>query len=110
MTRPIIVRASRAAETLDAMAEDKHAHFTRDPSRQIPSDVKREMSDLRKGAECLRYFGGPDRVAFGHLCRTRDALAALMDADTPTSRDEALANAQEIRREVTTFTEGEDEQ
>ncbi len=108
MTRPIVQRASRKADTLEDMAEDKRRHFSRDPERPIPSDVQREIGALLSGAECVRYFGGPDRIAFGHLVRLRDAAAVLRDASTPTARDAARANFDAIYEEVLTFCEGDE--
>ncbi len=108
MSRPVIVRASRKAETCEGMAEEKLSRFA-SYSTPLPSDVAREVSALKEAATLFRYFAAPDRMAFGHLIRLRDAGAALRDARTPSERDEARAHYDAIHSECVVFTEGDEQ-
>lgn len=89
------------------MAEEKLSRFAA-YSSPLPSDVAREVSALKEAATLFRYFSNPDRMAFGHLIRLRDAVCVLLDARTPTEAREARALCETLRAEVVTFTEGDE--
>jgi hypothetical protein len=107
VSRPIIIRASRKAETCKGMAHDIRERF-KSFGRPMHDDAKREVGTLEEAAELFVYFGNRDRISFGHLCRLRDAAARLRDAATPSEMNEARAEFDRIYQECLTFTEGED--
>jgi hypothetical protein len=107
VSRPIIIRASRKADTMRGMAHDIRERF-KSFGRPMHDDAKREVGTLEEAAELFVYFGNRDRISFGHLCRLVDATAKVRDAATPSARDEAMAEQERIMSECITFREGED--